>query len=110
MTLFNSDYIEISSWEQFQKLSSLYIGFCVFVYSDSISWSHKILFDDTINGFFSKNLTKLFTINLSKYPDFEEYLDINIFPTFLVYRNKSKITQVSPLFENLTDILQEIIC
>ena len=43
MTLFNSDYIEISSWEQFQKLSNLYLRFGVFVYSDSIPWSLKNL-------------------------------------------------------------------
>lgn len=109
MTLFDSDYIEISSWAQFQKMSSLYLSFGVFVYSDSTPWSQKILTDTSIYNLFAEKYTKLLTINLSKYPDFNEYLDISIFPMFHVYQNQTLITQVSPLFENITEILDNIL-
>lgn len=109
MTLFNSDYIEISSWEQFQKLSNLYLQFGVFVYSDSIPWSLKTLSDNAIYNLFSQKYTKLLTINVDKYPDLKEHLDINIFPMFQIYQYQTLITQVSPLFENITEILDTIL-
>lgn len=109
MTLFNSNYIEVSEQVQFQRLSSLYLDFCVFVYSDDIPWSIKIINDNSISKLMADKYTKMLTINLNKYPDFKDYLDINVFPMFLIYHNQNMISQVSPLFENLIVILEKLL-
>jgi len=109
MTFLNTDYIEICNKKQFQKLSSLYNEFCVFVYSNQVPWSRKILTDNSISTLLIKKYTKMLVIDLSKYPELIELLDINIYPMFLIYRNQILINQISPLFENITNILNSIL-
>lgn len=109
MTVFDNDYIEVSQQEQFQRLSSLYLDFCVFIYSDDIPWSYKIINENSLSKLMADKYTKMLTINLNKYPHFKDILDINIFPIFLIYHNQTIVSQVSPLFENLIDILDRLL-
>ena len=109
MVFFKSNHLEITNYEQFKKLSYLYQEFCFLVYSNEIPWSLDIFNNKTLSNFLNYKCLQLFTVDASKYPEIIKYLDINIFPIILVYKDNRYFNQISPLLEDVVSVLDKIL-
>ena len=86
--------------------------FVVYVYSVSISSCQELFTNNILLKYFTKKDISLYVINAlikNKTSELIKSLNISFFPIFIIYKNGEKEKEINGNFENIFEILNDIL-